>query len=147
MVDFILGQNCTSKELLNFLCSHGNAWMTYVNDDKEYIVELLSPYKENIDDDILRSFDQNPEGRYNCNYRFNRVTVEKYTRREYINVFEVIKNNDDIDFKPIVNKEKILNELYDTRYSVNELVSTASDNEINDFIFDIFFQNEYIKTI
>ena len=44
------------------------------------------------------------------------------------------------------NKSKLLNEMFNITYSVNDLVNTASDKKINDFIFSTMFNNKSIRT-
>ncbi len=147
LLDYALGQKCNSKDLLNFLCNHGNTWVLCKCNNIQYLIVLLLAYKENEDDDILRCFGENSEGRYGYYYYFDPEKIEVITRQKYIEVFQVIKKDEKIEYKKILNKKTILNGLYDTQYSVNELVKTADSNKINKFIYDKMFKNSNIPRL
>lgn len=147
LLDYALGQKCNSKDMLNFLCNHGNTWVLCNYDDKQFLILLLLPCKENPEDDILRCFKQNLDDRYRFSYYFSPEEVESITRENYIEVFEVLKKNEKIEYKKLKNKKTILNKLYDTQYSVNELVKTADSDKINNFIYKKMFENRNIAKL
>ncbi|MDR7855743.1 Spaf_1101 family AAA-like ATPase [Tissierella sp.] len=146
LIDFILGQRCGSIELLDFICNHGNTWILYEYEKTEYLIEMAMPNKTRYDDNIMRCFGQNAEDRYNYRYQFDTAQVESIARDLYLSIFIVKEKNGMVFFETAPNKKKLLELLYDSRYSVNELVSTASGVEINDFIYNMMFKNKMVSS-
>ena len=69
--------------------------------------------------------------------------------KKYLNVYKVtcsnVKTMDISNIEKVRNKTKVLSELYDNRYSVNDLVRYASGDEINRFIYDLMFKNKELE--
>ncbi|MEG2764383.1 MAG: hypothetical protein RR910_01365 [Acidaminococcaceae bacterium] len=143
LLEYVLSQKCTDEKTLDFLSSHGNTWVLCENHGIEYLVEMLMPYKETEEDNILLRFGQNIEHKYSYNYYFSSEKVQEFTLKNFISVYSIAygQNNEPV-FMSVPNKRKILRELFDARYSVNELVRTASGEAINKFIYDIMFRNK-----
>lgn len=146
LIDFVLGQRCGSIELLDFICNHGNTWILYEYENAEYLIEMAMPNKPREDDNIMRCFGQNFQDRYNYRYQFDTVQVESISRDLFLSIFAVKDKNGMACFETVPNKKKLLELLYDSRYSVNELVSTASGVEINDFIYNMMFKNKMVSS-
>ncbi|WP_278453879.1 Spaf_1101 family AAA-like ATPase, partial [Thomasclavelia spiroformis] len=151
ILEYILSQKCNSLDDLNFICSHGNMWILYIYEGKEYMVEILNPYFEDgvySGKKILEYFwgsVPKKEFIYKTN-KFDSEQIKKYASYKYLKVYEVIKDNNDIKMKPVSYKKGILDKFFDRTYSVNELVSTASDKKINDFIYNTMFKNNKLKS-
>lgn len=132
LLDYALGQNCNTKDLLKFLSNHGNIYILYNNKGIEYMIVLYLS-KELIKHILNDSLIMNG---------YNKQKIKDIIRKQCIDVYKVKKEN----IKIIVKKETttskyiLLDKFYDTRYSVNELVSTASDNKICEFIFNMMFK-------
>lgn len=57
-------------------------------------------------------------------------------------IYEIVKHDEEISVKKVVNKYQLLHELFDNKYSVNDLVNTASSEEICLFIENLMFRNQ-----
>lgn len=71
---------------------------------------------------------------------------KKYAYEKNLKIYEVIHKNKNIDLVTVKSKKNILCSFFDTTYSVNQLVRTASGEKINDFIFDVMFNNKTIRS-
>lgn len=147
IIDFVMTQNARNEDLLDFICKHGNIYILFEYDGKEYFVEYLNPSKD-VDENIMAYFEDVYTDAYK-KYYFNKRKVKEKMLKEYLKVYWV--NSDNIskikesDFVPVRCKSDIISKLYNNRYSVNELVNTAKGEEINQFIYDTMIQNENIK--
>ena len=56
-IDFVMTQSVHDENLLDFICKHGNVYLLFQCDRDEYIVEFISPDKED-DDNILSRFEE-----------------------------------------------------------------------------------------
>lgn len=95
---------------------------------------------------ILKCFGQNEASRYGYFYHFDPVNVSEYARQKLLTIYKISGDKGDISFTKI-SKRAIVDKLYDTRYSVNRLVSTASSNEIQNFILELIFKNKILTDI
>lgn len=147
-IDFVMTQSVHDENLLDFICKHGNVYLLFQCDRDEYIVEFMSPYKED-DDNILSRFEEERPYQYGRRYYFNRDIIKKNMLKKYLNVYKIIFSNvkemDSSNIEKVRNKKKVLSELYDNRYSVNDLVRYASGDEINRFIYDLMFKNKELE--
>ena len=146
ILDYVLGQKCESLELLDFLCQHGNTWILCENDGAEYLVKMFMPYKRHPSDNIMRYFGQNTEDQYHYRYRFDSNQVSEIARKSYLKVFSVTEKNGNLIIETAKEQVKTLNALFDTRYSVNELVKTASEEKIHNFIYQTMFRNTILSS-
>ncbi|HEP6947597.1 TPA: AAA family ATPase [Streptococcus pyogenes] len=149
-IDFVMTQSVHDENLLDFICKHGNVYLLFQCDRDEYIVEFISPYKED-DDNILSRFEEERPYQYGRRYYFNRDRIKKYMLKNYLNVYKItcsnVKEMDISNIEKVRNKTKVLSELYDNRYSVNDLVRYASGDEINRFIYDLMFKNKELEPL
>ncbi|MBG0765495.1 MAG: hypothetical protein H0S78_11590, partial [Tissierellales bacterium] len=104
-MDYIMGQNCRTEKLLDFLCNHGNAYILYVDNKKEYIIELLTPSKKN--EHILQLFGQNHENKYHYRYHYDIEEIKERTLKTYINIYVLeYRKKEAPYFTPVTNKRK-----------------------------------------
>ncbi|HFR3168547.1 TPA: Spaf_1101 family AAA-like ATPase, partial [Streptococcus suis] len=138
MLQFVLSQDCDKQSKLEFLCNHANAFVLYVLEDAEYIIEVSLPdvLQENKDN-ILQYYGQNRENRYGYPYNYNSDSIKEWTRSQYTRVYKV-----EGKFFKLVDKTRILEKMFDRRYSVNELVRTADGEKITEFISDLMLKNK-----
>ena len=145
IIDFVMTQSVHNESLLDFICKHGNVYLLFQFDRDEYIVEFLSPIKEK-DISILSCFEEKQSYRYGRKFYFDKEKIKKFMLRKYLNVYKINCNNvkeiNNSNVEKVHNKTKILSELYDNRYSVNDLVRYASGEDINSFIYDLMFKNK-----
>ena len=148
IIDFVMTQSVHDENLLDFICKQGNVYLLFQCDRDEYIVEFINPYKED-DDNILSRFEDERPYQYGRRYYFNRDRIKKYMLKKYLNVYKItcsnVKEMDISNIEKVRNKTKVLSELYDNRYSVNDLVRYASGDEINRFIYDLMFKNKELE--
>lgn len=144
LLEYSLSQRCKSAEMLEFITNHGNMWLLYQYNEEEYIICVRNPFK-NKNENILKYFGQNPENKFGYKYYFDYMSVAEFTLKQYIEIRKIEKRNNKIYYKNINDKRKTLNNFFDTRYSVNELVTTASGEKINAFIFELLFKNRSLS--
>ncbi|MEA4893873.1 MAG: chromosome segregation protein SMC [Oscillospiraceae bacterium] len=141
VLEFAFLQRCQTLSELEFICSQGNVWILYIYKGKEFLICFRTPVKAHEDDNILSCFGQNPAGRYTFSYSFNADTIADVTLSKFIEVSEVVHDNSSMYLKPVKEKRLRLNDFFDTSYSVNELVNTASGEKISAFIYHTLFRN------
>lgn len=93
---------------------------------EEFLIEMRMPVKPNCDDNILRCFGQNLSDRYHYRYCFNEDDVRDYAFKHFFKISKVIYNDDKWHLETVTDKREMLNHFFDVRYSVNDLVNTAS---------------------
>lgn len=145
LLEYGLSQRCDKEEKLDFICSHGNTWILYEYQGEEFLIEMLMPVKTNPDDNILRCFGYNPADMYGYKYHFKKEAVREYAFQNYFKISKVIHKDDQWYLEPVTDKRKMLNRFFDVRYSVNDLVNTASDERINSFIYNTMFENKTLS--
>lgn len=142
ILEYVMSQHCDSEQLLDFICAHGNTWVLYYYKGNEYLIEMRMPHKENKDMNILQYFGQNQRNQYRFNYRYKKEDVEEFAFKQHMKISKVIYNKGNLLLETVSNKKEMLKNLFDTRYSVNELVNTASGEQINMFLYQILFENK-----
>lgn len=142
VLEYALSQRCDSVGSLEFICNHGDIWILYMFKQEEYLINMSLPYKEFSKDSVLRSFGQNLEGRFSYRYHFDESDIVEYSRKEHLSIYRVEFVKNDMYLETVSNKKAILKGFFDTRYSVNKLVQTASSDEINQFLFNVLFENK-----
>lgn len=145
LIEYVLSQHCSSHKKLSFLCLHGKTYVLYKYCGDEFLIELNPPIQGDKDD-ILRCFGQNLDDRYRYYYHYDSNEIKEYTLKHYIEVYRVYNNSENIIFSKQPDKKNLLKKFFDTRYSVNELVGTASNESINSFLYDILFENKILSS-
>ena len=145
IVDYVLSQRVDDERMLDFLCSHGNVWILCSKNDQKYLIKMNMPHKV-LNTHILYYFGQNPTDRHGFRYQFDPEQVRDYALHHYVDVYEVTNNNDVLSIQPVSSKPKILESIYNTRYSVNKLVQTASSDEIHRFVYDLMFRDQDLSS-
>lgn len=144
ILEYALSQRCLTKEKLNFICAHGNVYILYQYAGDEFIIILRTPTKD-PNDDILRCFGQNLSDKYGYRYQFIPFDIREYTLNNYISVYKIVPQRKTWKIENVPSKREILRLLFDTRYSVNELVNTAGGENITQFIYDTMFENQTLS--
>lgn len=145
LLEYGLSQRCDNNEKLDFICSHGNTWILYDYQGEEFLIEMRMPVKSKLDDNILRCFGQNLSDRYRYRYYFNEDDVRDYAFKHFFKISKVIYINDKWYLETVTNKKEMLNRFFDVRYSVNDLVNTASGERINRFLYETLFENKILS--
>lgn len=145
LLEYILTQRCEDERKLNFICSHGNAWILYDYYGDEYLIEMRMPIKTNSDDNILRCFGKNLSDRYYYNYCYSKEDVKEYAFSHFFKITKVIHKDDNWYLETVSSKPEMLKKFFDIRYSINDLVNTASGTEINNFIYQTLFDNKVLS--
>lgn len=146
ILEFCLSGRVDTEDKLDFICMHGNTYILFKDDEKEYLVEMLLPVKDNPGDNILRYYGQNEANTYRYRYHFEPIEIYDIANRKYLKIYEVSKDGDSLKFSaPKKSKNSILDALYDRKYSVNQLVQTASGTEIDIFIRNLLFKDNTVS--
>ena len=141
ILEFVIRQHCPNKETLEFICNHKNVWVLVKYNDDEFMIHFSAPVKEYKDDQILKYFTDDRYHRYGYKYYFHEYDVEEYALKNYIEIRKLFFRNGQLFCEIIRDKKKYLQKFFNIKYSVNELVKTASGDEINSFIYNTLFQN------
>lgn len=152
IIDFVMTQTILDKDLLDFICWHGKVYLLFRKYEDEYIVEFSTPYREdNKDINILSCFEDEKPYRYDRKYHFYPDDIKKYMSKNLIKLYKINCNSNNPITKDNIciekNKTRVLSELYDNRYSVNDLVRYASGDEINNFIYELMFKNKNLNSL
>src|SRR5699024_10739953 len=102
------------------------------------LIHLNLPNKDSYEN-ILQYFQKDISYRYNRRYSFNKEEVANFTRKEFLKIYRVDFNEGKMYLQADESQIKLLEKFFDTRYSINELVQTASGDEINHFIYNKMF--------
>ena len=144
LLEFALRQTCKGERELEFICRHDWIWILYYYKGNDYLIHLNLPNK-NSDENILQYFRKDNSYIYNKKYSFRETEISSFTRKEFLEIYRVDYKNDDIFLYADESQAKLLESFFDTRYSVNELVQTASSDEINHFIYNKMFENHTLE--
>lgn len=145
ILDYSLGLRVDNERILDFLCCHGNVWILFVDGEEQYLIEMEMPKKCEGEDNILQRFGQNLDNRFSYKYTFNPYDIEDVAYRNYLKIYKILDKDGELTFKKVSSKKEVLYKLYDTRYSVNKLVQTASSTDINHFIYNLMFQDKTLS--
>ena len=145
MLEYVLNQRCNDGRKLNFLCSHGTAWVVYELGGEDYLFEISMPQKEYADSNILDYFGGMRKVHGIYEYVFEPSFVSHHAATHYLNIRKIIHNDgEDWKVQTIDHPEKIRDKFLDSMYSINELVNTASGGEITQFIENTILKNQSI---
>jgi len=145
LLEFVLSQRYQDERRLDFLCKYSFVWVLYRANNMDYLIEFVPPVKEDPSDAIRFSFGI----RRHRNYyeRTNEAqTIKECALQKYIHVYETEIQEKQLFLKPVGQKEKFLNSLFEARYSVNQLVNIAGSEELSGFISEIILKNRSLST-
>lgn len=149
MIEYVLSQRCSNEDMLRFLCDHGNTWIIYHYNNADYLIEMRMPGKTNPHSNVLKYFIGNSTYYKNRQkyYFFDSEKVAKTSFSQYLSIYKIITCGESIYLDNVQNKRELINKFFDAKYSVNELVNTASTERINDFIYKTMFDNKNLSDI
>lgn len=136
LMELVLGQNFTNDSMYNELCKYDQIWLLFYHNEKEYLINFMPMQKEY---DNKSDFDElKDRTRETVHYLYGNIKLDKKFYREIIlkrciHVYPI--ENGTVAGKSYSNK--IIRSFFDQSYSVNELVQTASSDEINEYITNI----------
>ena len=144
ILQYGLTQKVKSERELEFICRNPNIFILYELDTVEYIIEMgiRSIYKESVENSVLQKFGQNKKNSYYYRYNFDYKEIQKIARNQDLNIYRVIDKGK--GFKKENNKYKLLEKMFDTVYSVNELVKKADNDEMTEFIYNLLLKNKQL---
>lgn len=144
ILQYGLTQKVKSERELEFICRNPNIFILYELDKVEYIIEMgiRSIYKESVENSVLQKFGQNKKNSYYYRYNFDYKEIQKIARNQDLNIYRVIDKGK--GFKKENNKDKLLEKMFDTVYSVNELVKKADNDEMTEFIYNLLLKNKQL---
>lgn len=147
VLDYAIGLRISDENILDFICKHGDIWVLFADGNREYLIRMATPIKKDANDNILRCFGENEADRYYYKYYFSENKVRDYAVKNFLSIYEVLKGKGQNETViKSVKKYGTLSQLYDVKYSVNELVQTASSNQIDEFIRQLMFQNKTLSS-
>lgn len=154
LLEFTLTLKCDKLIDLKHLCMHGNVWILFENNGAEYIVGMLMPY---VGEGAWQSYySKLIPGSNNLQARNqNRIRYEDaklYALKNNLKIYKICKSkrkkaNNYIEIKNVKEKKQQLRELFDTSYSVNDLVKIAGDNQLTSFLRDRLIDEEQLPKL
>ena len=145
ILEYALNQRCNDERKLNFICTHGTAWVVYELEGEDYLFEVYMPQKEYDDSNILDNFGgiRRVNGRYMYSYDPNFVSQHAAVR--YLHIHKIVNSDKDgLRVQDIISPANVRDRFLDSQYSINELVNTAGGEEITSFIENTIFKNKSI---
>lgn len=141
LIQFVLSQKADTKQKFEFLSIHSRVYILYEMLSKEYIVELNLPTQKKGEDlyDVFRV-----KTKATSRYWYYENRLKEKVREKYLSIYEVQKNSKLIK----LNKQRkydLIDQMFDNRYSVNQLVNIASDDGISDYLFEVISKDNNIK--
>ncbi len=146
IIEYAIQQVVKDEKTLDFICKYSSIWLLFEMNKREYMIQLYNPQKEYDDDSILKSFSKYDMG-YNYKYNFDNMQIKKALLNNHVTVYELKNQNNILYSKPVNNKIKCLDNVFNTAYSINELVETSSGDEINDYIYNTLFRNKILAYV
>lgn len=145
ILEFALRQTCNNERELEFICKHTWIWILYYYKGEEYLIYLNLPIKEK-DESILQHFRKDNSYKHGRRYYFNKEEISNYTRKNFLEIYKIEINQGLMKLQADSSQKDLLESFFDTKYSVNELVQTASSQEINQFIYNKMFENRTLES-
>lgn len=143
LIEYVFNQHCENEKSLEFICNHGAICILYYLNGKEYLLSMNMPQKI-FPKHIYQYFGMNQDDKYGYVYRYNQ-SIDEFSYKNNLKIYEIELENGIPKFKTCKNKKDILHKMFNVSYAVNDLVNTASDNKIQQFIFSTMFDNQTIK--
>ena len=138
LIQFVLSQKADTKQKFEFLSQHSRVYILYEMSKKEYLVELNLPTQKN-EEDIYDTFDVKTKS--TSSYWYYESRLGDKIREKYLSIYEVLEN-DQISKVSKQKKLRLIEQMFDNRYSVNELVNIASDDRISDYLFEVIAKDK-----
>ena len=138
LIQFVLSQKADTKQKFEFLSQHSRVYILYEMSKKEYLVELNLPTQKN-EEDIYDTFDVKTKATSSYWYYESRLTEK--IREQYLSIYEVQESGQ----LSKVSKQKklsLIDQMFDNRYSVNQLVNIASDDRISDYLYEVIAKDK-----
>ncbi|MBJ7540349.1 AAA family ATPase [Streptococcus sp. SL1232] len=141
LIQLVLSQKADTKQKFEFLSIHSRVYILYEMLSKEYIVELNLPTQKK-GEDIYEVYGVKTKATSKYWYYENRL--KEKIKDKYLSIYEVQKKSNLIKLNK-TQKYKIIDQMFDNRYSVNQLVNIASDDRISDYLFEVISKDNNIK--
>ena len=143
LIQFVLSQKADSKQKLEFLSKHSKVYLWYEMFEKQYIIELNLP-KQKENENIYDLYQVRTKS--TDKYWFHENRIKSKIIENHLLIYEIL-DDEKIIKVPKRKKELLLNEMFDSRYSVNELVNSASSGKIDDFLRGTLFKDRKNKKL
>lgn len=149
LLEFALSLRCNNRTELEYLCKHGNMWILFEKGNEKYMIGMLMPYLS--DEKGKKYYYLAPQkDLHNERMRWKDFENEQEAKREafqeIVKVYKIVDRDNMRVIKEIgtrIDKLKILKDLYDTSYSVNDLVNIADDEiKLTNFLKSRFLVNQ-----
>jgi energy-coupling factor transporter ATP-binding protein EcfA2 len=146
LLEYVFNQQCQDENMLGFICRHGNLWVLCEYKGREYLIFMKLPHIQHEDENILKYFSLCPfNDDYEHKYYFYKADVAEFALKQFLCVYRVTRCKKGIQFEEVSDKKKFLEQFYNVRYSVHELVNIASSEKMNDFIRSIVLKHNEDK--
>ncbi|MFS5999419.1 AAA family ATPase [Streptococcus agalactiae] len=138
LIQFVLSQKADTKQKFEFLSQHSRVYILYEMSKKEYLVELNLPTQKN-EEDIYDTFDIKTKSTSSYWYYESRLTEK--IREQYLSIYEV---QESAQLSKVSKQKKLslIDQMFDNRYSVNQLVNIASDDRISDYLYEVIAKDK-----
>lgn len=146
LLEYGLSQYSRNEFGLENICNYASLWILYQYENDEYLIRMDMPQKEYPDDHIMSCFGQNYDRKYAYKFSFNSKEVQRFASQHYLHVMKIIPDQGNWSIENVSNQRETLTNFFDTKYSINELVNTASSLEMHFFILDTLLKNHTLAS-
>lgn len=144
LIEYAINQKVKNEQDLEQICKYSSIWILFCLNNKDYMLQVHNPQKTYEDDNILSLFDNYYS--HNHKYIFDNDRIKKIMLDKYIKVYELKLSKGSLLKKAVKNKQEYLNQVFNTSYSINELVETTNGDMIHDYIFKTLFKNTTLSS-
>ena len=138
LIQFVLSQKADTEQKFEFLSRHSKVYILYEISKKEYLIELNLPTQK-YGYDIYETYGVKTKSTSRFSYYENRLRDK--IREKYLSIYEV-RENAQLSKIPKQKKLSLIDQMFDNRYSVNQLVNIASDDRISDYLFGVISKDK-----
>lgn len=143
IISLLLGGKNDTQPLINLLCRHQNVYL-YFSLDQEIYCSVFSqpvlPYGNDYCDYLRKQIKYDYRvwrGEY---HHYERIY--EYLNSEYVDLYRIVDSkNMEWEKQSETNKKKIQKKVFNSAYSINEIVSLISSDNLHQFIHEMIFSN------
>lgn len=141
LIQFVLSQKVDTRQKFEFLSRHSRVYILYEMLNKEYLIELNLPIQRD-GEDVYETFGVKTKS--TSSYWYYESRLKEKIREQYLTIYEIQENE---QLNKVTKKKKydLIDQMFDNRYSVNQLVNIASDDRISDYLFEVISKGNDIK--
>lgn len=140
-LDFLLSQSTESRSIVNNICMQGTACILYSYKNIDYYIIFNGADNKGNDSEFISEYYNTVPNALYAVPIFEKKQARNIMIRKRLNMYQFENGK----AKLIDTNRQVLNDIYSHVFSVNDLVITASGENINDFIVELMRENEIVS--